>query len=132
MYAYMAGLAIIDIAYLICTSIRCHYNLVKGNFEKNWMCLLLLQYHFHLDGLNCETDYNLMNVDVNILPGFSTIFGTSSDLVIASMTVNRYHLIKSMLSFLLISFSTINFPHKAVCYLLNCFAKFPKIRILEF
>lgn len=33
MYAYMAGLAIIDIAYLICTSIRCHYNVVKGNFK---------------------------------------------------------------------------------------------------
>jgi len=34
-------------------------------------------------------------MDVNVLPLLTTMFGTTSDLVIAIMTMNRYHLIKS-------------------------------------
>jgi hypothetical protein len=36
-------------------------------------------------------------MDVNILPALTTMFGTASDLIIAFMTINRYHLIKSAL-----------------------------------
>ena len=44
----------------------------------------------------CIEDEHTVYMDVNVLPSLTTMFGTTSDLVIAVMTINRYHLIKSI------------------------------------
>ncbi len=43
-------------------------------------------------------DEHTVYMDVNVLPSLTTMFGTTSDLVIAVMTINRYHLIKGNVS----------------------------------
>jgi hypothetical protein len=43
----------------------------------------------------CVSDPHTVYMDVNVLPALTTMLGTTSDLVIAFMTINRFHLIKS-------------------------------------
>ena len=75
-------------------------NYQQANFQQSGNCSMVLLILFCLDDNrgSCMEDYHSVNMDVNVVPSLTTMFGTTSDLVIAFMTINRYHLIKSMYS----------------------------------
>ena len=120
MYAYLKGLALLDLAYLILTVQLCYFVLnshmwfdpqdspePKDDQLRSFICMFhlrplsifcteLIQFFYFPDPENFgqrPSSYGLEYYEVKILPMLLNSFAVASDFVIVFMTINRFKLV---------------------------------------